>query len=150
MRRALLALALVFGLGAAPAPEDRLPDPAAEARARALFREIRCVVCQNESIDDSDADIAADLRGRVRREVAAGRSDRAILQDLTDRYGEFIRLRPTWSATNLILWVAPAVVVLLGAFGFFALTRKRAGAAPAPLSEEEERRIREIVTPPQV
>lgn len=149
MRRALIALALLFGMSAAPVPSDRLPDPAAEARARALFREVRCVVCQNESIDESDADLAADLRRLVREEVAAGRSDREIMARLTVRYGEFIRLRPTWSTGNLLLWLGPAAVVLVGAAGLVALTRRRAPLEPA-LSPDEERRLREIVTPPRV
>jgi cytochrome c-type biogenesis protein CcmH len=150
MRRALLAFALVFGLGAAPTPQDRLADPAQEARARELFKEIRCVVCQNESIDDSDADLAADLRREVRSEIAAGRSDREILAGLTDRYGEFIRMRPTWSTPNLLLWLGPLLVVVAGAAGLVALTRRRSASAEAELTPEEERRLREIVTPPQV
>lgn len=149
MRALLVALALLFGVAAAPAPDQRLPDPAAEARARALFREIRCVVCQNENIDDSQADLAADMRRLVREEVAAGRSDREVLDGLTTRYGEFIRFRPVWSPANLLLWLAPALILVVGGLSLAGLLKRRT-AEDAGLSEAEERRLREIVTPPRV
>lgn len=150
MKWAVVPAAMVLGLGAAPAPSDRLADPAQEARARDLFRGIRCVVCQNESIDDSDAELASDLRRHVRSEVAAGRSDRRILADLTTRYGEFIRLRPSFSAANLALWVIPFLVVLGGLAALAPTFRRRSADRTPELTSDEERRLREIVTPPQV
>jgi cytochrome c-type biogenesis protein CcmH len=142
-------LAFVFGVAAAPTPAERLPDPSQEARARALFREIRCVVCQNENIDDSEAELASDLRRLVREDVAAGRSDREVLDRLTDRYGEFIRFRPTWSGANLLLWLGPLLVLLAGGLGLARLLRGRTAPVDS-LTPDEERRLREIVTPPRV
>ena len=114
LRALLAAVAGVACLAAASDPADRLPDPAQEAQARAIFREVRCLVCQNESIDDSEADLARDLRQIVREQVKAGRSEGEIKRFLTDRYGEFVLLTPTFSAGNLALWAGPFVVVLLG------------------------------------
>ena len=114
IRAVLAALAGVVCLAAASDPADRLPDPAQEAKARAIFREVRCLVCQNESIDDSEADLARDLRQIVREQVKAGRSDAEIKRFLTDRYGEFVLLTPAFSAGNLALWAGPFLVVLLG------------------------------------
>ena len=146
MRRALLAaVATLLLAGAAADPSERLPDPAAEARARELFSEIRCVVCQNESIDDSDADLAGDLRSIVREQVAAGRSDAEVKRFLVDRYGEFVLLRPSLSVGNALLWCAPFVIVLTGLV-IFARRHRRASPAAPELSPEEERQVREIVT----
>lgn len=142
MRGVLIALALVFGLAAAPDPADRLPDPAQEARARSLFAEFRCLVCQNESIDDSDAPLASDLRRLVREQVSAGQSDTEIRSYLIERYGEFVLLRPQFTVVNLALWTAPFLIV--GA-GVFMLARRRR-RDPELLSADEERRLREIVT----
>ena len=124
-------------MSAAPVP-DRLPDPAQEARAHALFRQIRCLVCQNESIDDSDAPLAADLRARVRADVAAGRPDAEIKRALVDRFGEFVLLRPRLSAGNALLWLLPFALVAAGlaAFGRRAL---RPGPAPEPALTPAER-----------
>jgi cytochrome c-type biogenesis protein CcmH len=113
--RALLAsLAAVFCMAAAADPAERLPDPAQEARARHIFEQVRCLVCQNESIDDSEADLARDLRGIVRDQVRQGRSDSEIKRFLVDRYGEFVLMRPTFSAGNAALWIGPFLVVILG------------------------------------
>ena len=144
MRRLLLALAAVACMGAAASdPAERLADPAKEARARGLFTEIRCVVCQNQSIDESDADLARDLRVTVRREVAQGWSDAQIRAFLVGRYGEFILLKPQWSLGNAALWLAPFLIVLLGGGAWLARTRKR-----APMGEEltadEEARLKQI------
>lgn len=132
MRRALLGLLAVLSLAAAPAS---LPDPADESRARALFREVRCVVCQNESIESSRAEIAADLRTVVREQVAAGRDDAEIRAYLVQRYGEFVLFRPAWTPGNAVLWLTPFVVVLLG--GAVFLLRGRGRAAPAPDAASE-------------
>ncbi len=137
--------AAVFCMAAASDPAERLTDPAQEARAREIFREVRCLVCQNESIDDSDAELAADLRRVVREQVAAGRSEGEVKGFLVQRYGEYVLLRPPMSAGNLVLWIAPFAVLLLGLAAFLALGRRR--AAPEPLSEDEEGRIAALLEP---
>jgi len=140
--RRLLAIAgAVFCLANAAAdPADQLKNPAQEAHARALFREIRCVVCQSESIDESDADLAHDLRQLVRQEVAAGASDAQVKADLVGRYGEFILLKPRFSFANAALWLSPFVVVLLGA-GVVLLRRRPAPAETDDLTEPEKARL---------
>ncbi|HEY9235270.1 MAG TPA: cytochrome c-type biogenesis protein, partial [Phenylobacterium sp.] len=113
-KRLLAAMAAILCIAAASDPAERLPDPAQEARARELFREVRCLVCQNESIDDSNAELAADLRRLVREEIKAGRTDDEVRKYLTDRYGEFVLLKPAFSWGNAMLWGAPLLVVLAG------------------------------------
>jgi cytochrome c-type biogenesis protein CcmH len=141
--RALAAMfAGVLCIAAAADPADRLPDPAQEARARAIFQDVRCLVCQNESIDDSEAELAADLRRVVREQVKAGRSDADIKRFLTDRYGEFVLLTPAFSWTNLALWGGPFAVVVLGAGLLAARLRNRSG--DAELSPEEADRVRRL------
>ena len=140
---ALIALSLItMGAGSAD-PSERMADPAREARARHLFQDFRCLVCQNESIDDSDADLAHDLRMIVRQQVAAGRSDAQIKRFMVDRYGEFILLKPPFDPANAALWLTPAVIVLAGGAVFAAKLRKRA-ELEAPLTAEEERRLSAI------
>jgi cytochrome c-type biogenesis protein CcmH len=126
----LAALAAVFCLAAAADPADRLADPGQEARARGLFEQIRCVVCQNESIDDSEADLARDLRQTVRGQIATGHSDAEIRRFLVQRYGEFILLRPRFSAANAVAW----------------LVRMRRAPAPGGerLTPEEEARLAQL------
>lgn len=114
MKKLLAIAAAVLCIAAASDPAERLTDPAQEARARALFREVRCLVCQNESIDDSNAELAADLRRLVREEVKAGKTDDEVRAHLTDRYGEFVLLKPAFSWGNAALWGAPVLVVLTG------------------------------------
>jgi cytochrome c-type biogenesis protein CcmH len=142
----LRALAAVFAgllcIAAAADPADRLPDPAQEARARAIFADVRCLVCQNESIDDSEAELAGDLRRTIREQVKAGRSDAQIKQFLTDRYGEFVLMTPRFSLTNLALWTGPFLVVVLGA-GLLA-TRLRNRTGEPELSPEEAERVRRL------
>lgn len=138
--RALLAVcAAVFCMAAASDPSERLADPAQEARARALFAQVRCLVCQSESIDDSDAPLAADLRQIVREQVAAGRGDAEIRTFLTDRYGEFILLKPRFSIGNAALWLGPFLVVLLGLLLWRG--RLRSPAPEAELTPEEAARL---------
>ncbi|WP_374471359.1 cytochrome c-type biogenesis protein [Phenylobacterium sp.] len=142
LRAALAAIAAVFCMAAASDPAERLPDPAQEARAREIFRDVRCLVCQNESIDDSEAELAQDLRRLVREQVSAGRSDDQIKQYLIDRYGEFVLLTPAFSAGNLALWIGPFLIVLMGAALLFARLRNR---TPDPeLSDEEAERLRRL------
>ena len=143
MRRWLAALAALACLAAADDPAERLPDPSQEARARALFAEIRCVVCQNESIDASEAELARDLRGVVREQVAAGRSDHEIKAFLVRRYGEFVLLRPRFSWGNAALWLTPFLVAAAG-LAIVLGRGRRLVSAPA-LSEEEERRLEAVL-----
>ena len=144
IRRLLLVFAALACMGAAASdPAEGLADPAKEARARALFTQIRCVVCQNQSIDESDADLARDLRVTVRREVAQGWSDAQIRAFLVGRYGEFILLKPQWSLGNGALWLTPFLIVLVGGAVWLARTRK-ARTVGDDLSPEEEARLKQI------
>ncbi len=120
-------------------PDEILPDPALEQRARALSAELRCMVCQNQSIDDSDAPLARDLRLLVRERLVAGDSDAQVMTFLVDRYGEFVLLKPSFSGHNLLLWLAaPAVLVAGGLIAWGVVGRNRRRPEPAPLSAEEE------------
>jgi cytochrome c-type biogenesis protein CcmH len=144
---ALLAAALsgALCLAAASDPAERLRDPAKEAHARALFREIRCVECQSESIDESEAPLAHDLRQIVREQVSAGRSDAEIKRYLTDRYGEFVLLKPGFSAANAVVWVLPVVAALGGGLAIVLYVRRR-GREPEPdLTAEEEAKLRDLM-----
>lgn len=142
-RRALLAaLAGAACLAAASDPAERLPDPAQEARARAIFRDVRCMVCQNESIDDSEAELAQDLRRIVREQVKAGKDPAEIKTFLTDRYGEFVLLTPRFSLGNLALWGAPFLVVVFG--GVLLIVRLRNRPSDAELTSSEAERLRRL------
>ena len=145
MSRTRLAavLAAVVCLGAAADPAERLADPAREARARALFQETRCLVCQGQSIDDSDADLARDLRQIIRGQVAAGRSDGQVRDFLTARYGDFVLLRPPLAARNAALWIGPFLVGLLGIGVLWARLRRPAPPVTPLTAEETERLERE-------
>ena len=139
---------LLAALAAASDPAERLKDPAQEAKARAIFRELRCLVCQNESIDDSEAELARDLRQIVREQVKAGRSEAEIKRFLTDRYGEFVLLTPSWSAGNLALWAGPFLVVLFGAVLLWMRLRNRTPETELTSSEAERlRALRSDETP---
>ncbi len=138
-RRAAAALAAVLCIGAASDPSERLPNPDQETRARHLFQQFRCLVCQNESIDESDADLARDLRMIVRQQVAAGRSDPQIKAFLVERYGEFVLLKPRFSFGNGVLWLAPAMIVLVGGALFMLRASRPAPLEPALTPEEEAR-----------
>jgi cytochrome c-type biogenesis protein CcmH len=137
LRTLLVTLAAVACMAAASEPNERLPDPAQEARARVLFREVRCLVCQNESIDDSQADLAADLRRIVRQEIALGRSDREIRAFLVDRYGEFVLLKPPFSIGNAALWLAPVGILAIGGGMMIALLRRRRDDGAGEVDEAE-------------
>jgi cytochrome c-type biogenesis protein CcmH len=143
-RAVLVALAAVALMGSASEPSERLADPGQEARARTLFKEVRCLVCQNESIDDSEAQLAGDLRRIVREQVKAGRSDGEIRAFLVQRYGEFVLLKPRFSAGNAALWLAPVGVLLVGGGLMIGLLRRRP-SAEAELSAEEEERVRRLL-----
>lgn len=137
--RAGAILAAALCLAAAGDPAERLGDAHREARARAIFRETRCLVCQGELIDDFDFELARDLRRIVRGQVAAGRSDREVRDFLVARYGDFVLFRPRLTAANALLWSAPFLAAGLGVILF--VRRRRNAAAPGPLTAEEEARI---------
>src|SRR5215208_5436568 len=120
-----VSLALCVGSALAVQPDEILKDPTLEARARALSQELRCMVCQNQSIDDSDAPLAKDLRVLVRERLTAGDSDRQVIDFLVARYGEFVLLRPRLNAHTVLLWLAPFAVVLAGACGLIMFLRRR-------------------------
>lgn len=145
IRRFLLAAALLFVLGPPVAqavePSERLADPALEARARTISRELRCLVCQNQSIDESSADLAHDLRVLVRQRLVAGDTDKQVLDYIVARYGTFVLLDPPFEPATWLLWLGPPLLVL-GAGGFLVsrARRRRADAGPPPLSPEESAR----------
>jgi cytochrome c-type biogenesis protein CcmH len=147
MRRMSLAIVMVW-LSMLPAtavqPDEVLANPTLEARARALTRELRCMVCQNQSIDDSDAPLARDLRLLVRERLQAGDSNRQVIDFLVARYGEFVLLRPRFSAHTAILWFTPLGILLVGAV-VFVLVGRRARTSETNLTPQEEARVSEIL-----
>ena len=143
---ALLAL-LLAGAASAVEPNEMLKDPALEARARSISQEIRCVVCQNQSIDDSNAEIAHDLRVIVRERLLAGDTDRQVKDYLTARYGDYLLLDPPFRAKTLVLWLGPALILLIGIAVIAGAARKRRPLPVAPLSEEENRRLARLTNP---
>lgn len=147
MRPALLAVALLL---AAPAgavqPDEVLDDPALEARARDITSELRCVVCRSESIDESNAGIARDLRLLVRERLVAGDTDAEVVDFVVERYGEYVLFRPPFTARNALLWLSgPALLVLGGGLAFGFIRRRRAPAQQPPLSPEEQARLARIL-----
>jgi cytochrome c-type biogenesis protein CcmH len=155
MRRFLgvAAAALFLGL-ASPAfavqPDEVLKDPAMEARAREISKELRCLVCQNQSIDDSNAPLARDLRVLVRERLVAGDDDSGVLGYITARYGDYVLLRPPFKASTYVLWIGPVVVLLLGALGAALFLRGRnrpaaAGDTEAPLTPDERARLDKLL-----
>jgi cytochrome c-type biogenesis protein CcmH len=147
MRRvAIFALLLAL---AAPAlavqPDEVLKDPQLEARARALSQHLRCMVCQNQSIDDSDAPLARDLRLLVRERLSAGDSDSQVIDFLVSRYGEFVLLKPRFEWHTAALWLMPPVILLAGAIAVFLSTRRRTAGADPALSEAERVKLSEIL-----
>lgn len=145
MIRTLLILLMLAVPAQAIQPDEVLDDPALEARARTISAELRCVVCQNESIDFSSAEIARDLRLLVRERLVAGDTDAEIKAFMVARYGEFVLLRPVFSARNAALWLAGPVLLLIGAALSFAFIRRRPAASDAPLSAEEKARLDDVL-----
>jgi len=147
--RRLATILLVLSLSApalAVQPDEILKDPVLEARARALSQELRCMVCQNQSIDDSDAPLAKDLRILVRERLQAGDSNSQVIDFLVARYGEFVLLKPRMNAHTVLLWLAPFTVLIVAGIAFFAAGRRRyAAAAPAHLTADEEARINALL-----
>ena len=154
MKPILAILVLLLGLGAAAfavEPGERLADPALEARARALSEQLRCVVCQNETIDESNAPLAHDLRVLLRQRIAAGDSDAQAVKFLTDRYGNFVLLKPPVEPATYVLWFGPAGLLLLAACGAFVYLRRRKHIAEAaPLSESERQRLQLLMAEPRL
>ncbi|MDO9638828.1 MAG: cytochrome c-type biogenesis protein CcmH [Pseudotabrizicola sp.] len=149
MKRFLLTLLLAAAPLApvhAVQPDEVLADPGLEARARAISRDLRCPVCQGESIDDSNAPISRDLRLVVRERIMAGDSDAQVVDFVVSRYGEFVLFNPKAEGANLILWLAGPGVFLLGAAGALVYIRRRGQAAPAEaaLTAEEQARLRDL------
>ena len=153
MRRAIIFAVSLFALllptvpSHAVNPSEVLEDPALENRARNLSVQIRCLVCQNQSIDDSDAQLARDLRVLVREQLVEGKSDREILDFLVARYGEFVLLKPVMSIRTILLWSAPFGLLLLGGVGMFIFARRNRSipVAQEGLSDAERNRISQIL-----
>lgn len=153
--RGVLALALLglwLGLGPARAvsdPAEMLADPAQEARAEAIGQELRCLVCQNESIEASDAGLARDIRALIRQQVVEGRTNPQIIAAMVRRYGDFILLRPPFDARTALLWATPVIALLLGlAAAVLGLRRqRRRQAPPLPLSPAERARLDRLLRP---
>ena len=148
MSRLLLVLALM--LSATPAfavnPDEVLADPALEARARTLSAELRCMVCQNQSIDDSNADLAKDLRLLVRERITDGDSDEEVLDYIVSRYGEFVLLKPRFSIKTVLLWGAPVLLVLAGGLSLLVFARRRSGKPTgSKLTADEQARLNELL-----
>lgn len=160
MIRLLSVLVLISAVWASPAyavnPEEMLSDPEMEENARAVSRHLRCVVCQNQSIDDSDAELARDMRVLVRERIMAGDSNREVLDYMVSRYGNYVLLKPPFEASTYVLWIGPAVIFILGliAVGVFMYQRRpkvvptggsaRTRDAPS-LSEEEQKKLDKLL-----
>lgn len=140
----LLAAPMVAAPAWAVQPDEVLDDPALEARARALSTGLRCVVCRNESIDESNADLARDMRIILRERLVAGDSDEAAVGYLVDRYGEYVLLNPQRDGVNMILWVSAPVLLLLG-LGVAGMAIRRRARPEAPLTDAERARLNEIL-----
>ncbi|MFN3210940.1 MAG: cytochrome c-type biogenesis protein CcmH [Roseovarius sp.] len=148
MKRLVLILMFLASPLWAVQPDEVLDDPALEARARDISAGLRCLVCRNESIDESNADLARDLRLLVRERLVAGDSDEEVVDFVVARYGEYVLLNPRASGSNLVLWLAGPVMLILGGLLAVVYVRGRAGAKPAGeagLSDAEEARLREIL-----
>jgi cytochrome c-type biogenesis protein CcmH len=149
MRTLLAALALAAVLTPGPAhavrPDEMLSDPGLEARAREVGGELRCLVCRNQSIDDSDADLAHDLRVLVRQRITAGDSNDQVITYIRSRYGDFVLLRPPFEIGTLLLWGGPLAILLLGGVALVRFYRRKDEAAAAPLSAEERRRLAAVL-----
>src|ERR1700732_4343687 len=155
MRHLLAALFALTLMGSSAAyavqPDEIMADPANEARARDLSRELRCMVCQNQSIDDSEAPLARDLRLLVRERIAAGDSNTQVIDFLVARYGEFVLLKPRFEARTLLLWLLPPLALAGGGLALWMHSRRRSGSAAKgdqsllKLSAEEEARLEQLI-----
>jgi cytochrome c-type biogenesis protein CcmH len=148
MKRLVLLAVLWLAPALGVEPNERLADPALEARARAISAELRCLVCQNESIDESGADLAHDIRMLVRQRLAAGDTDAQTVQAVVDRYGDFVLLNPPVEPATYVLWFAPPALVVLGLGSTLAWLRARRKHVPEdadPLSADESRRLEALM-----
>lgn len=149
LRFAVLAVAVLFAApGHAVLPDEILDDPVLEARARALSSELRCLVCQNQSIDDSDAELARELRLLLRERILLGESDQQIVDYLVSRYGQFVLLKPQFNVFTALLWVAPFGLIVGGGVLAVRVIRRRSAVpgAQTDLTAEEERRLQQILS----
>lgn len=151
MRKRLFAFCVLIAAIASPVwavePDEILADPAQEARAREISKELRCLVCRNENIDASSAGLAKDLRLLVRERITAGDTDEETIDSIVDRYGEFVLLRPQFNAGNLIIWLGGPLLLLIGGIGAWMFMRGRIGAPIAQtgqLTDEERRRLEQL------
>jgi cytochrome c-type biogenesis protein CcmH len=149
MKRLLLVPMILIALAtqalAVLQPSEALSDPVLEERARKLSAGLRCMVCQNQSIDDSDAELARDLRVLVRERISAGESDQQVIDYVVSRYGEFVLLQPQFNIRNALLWGAPVLLLLTGGGFILAHSMRSRRRGPQALSSEEERRLAEIL-----
>jgi len=150
MKRSLIVaviLTLCVGGAAALSPSERLPDSRQEARARDISAELRCLVCQNQSIDDSDADLAKDLRRLVRERISAGDSNAEVKDYLVSRYGEFVLLKPVFSLRNALLWLLPFIALVAGLFAARRMFRAVPQAQPvsSDLSQDEQAELARVL-----
>jgi cytochrome c-type biogenesis protein CcmH len=150
VKRSLAVLGMTIMLAStawAVEPSEMLPDPALEARARTISRELRCVVCQNQSIDDSAADVAHFMRVAVRERLAAGDSDKAVMDYMVARYGDYVLMKPPFKARTLVLWLGAPLVLLVAGLALFMAARRPpvVPAAPAPLSAAEQQRLDDLL-----
>lgn len=136
---AILSLFILLGTALGADPDETLEDPEQEARAREISKTLRCVVCQNQSIDDSDAPLARDLRLLVRERIVQGETNEEVLEYVVDRYGEFVLLKPRFEGEGIILWLSPFLILLIGTgmAVYYYRGNKAQPAAPAPLNREE-------------
>jgi cytochrome c-type biogenesis protein CcmH len=141
---ALLFVLLLAGAVQAVEPQEMLKDPVLEARAREVSKQLRCVVCQNETIDESNADIARDMRLLLRTRILAGDSNEDVVAFLVSRYGDYVLLKPRFTARTYALWFGPFIVLVIGAFVVYRRLRGTPMTAPAPLSPEEKAALEEL------
>lgn len=148
LRRLCLAFLVMLAAGTAHAvqPDEVLKDPALEARARQISEGLRCLVCQNQSIDDSDAPLAKDLRLLVRERLSVGDSDGQVVAFVVQRYGEFVLLKPVFGWHTLLLWASPLIVIALGVVGIWHLVKRREQPdAPVGLTDAERAEVEELL-----
>ena len=146
IRILVLWLALTASAFAVSNPAELLPDPAQEDRARALGQQLRCLICQNNSVEESEAEFARDLRRVIRERVKAGDDDAQVIAWMTARYGEFVRLNPAVTAQTALLWASPFLALLAGALAVI-LSRRRRPAPPTPLTDAEQDAVRKLSEP---
>ena len=153
-RTSALALVVALAIALAPGgavlavePDEMLDDPVLEQRARDVSKDLRCVVCQNESIDESNAEMARDMRILVRDRIRAGESNEEVMQYLVERYGDYVLLEPPFKPTTYVLWFGPAVILLVGVALAVAFARRKAAepASPVPLDASEQARLRALL-----